>query len=256
MTTPGCYTEMCTYTGPASGAYPGICTNTAGYLANAEISYLNATIGAGASYSSLDDSYSNIYVYDETQLVAYMDDANKQARSQLYQDLNFGGITDWAIDLQGDADELIQACGTVTTTTSPPPICVSSVNTTTCIAGSGDSAHEDLCQFACEYGFCPLPCTCTASGPAVPVPVVPFQEDIFVCPATGLDSSYIDLCAFSCQYGHCPSTYCISSATSVWCDPPLTELGNAQPESSLNENSTCIDLSNGQCSFLLLNDLY
>jgi GH18 family chitinase len=37
MVDAGCTGPMCKYTGPDSGATPGKCTNTAGYLANAEI---------------------------------------------------------------------------------------------------------------------------------------------------------------------------------------------------------------------------
>lgn len=37
METAGCCTEQCTYSGPDSGAYPGQCTNTAGYISNYEI---------------------------------------------------------------------------------------------------------------------------------------------------------------------------------------------------------------------------
>lgn len=71
MTTPGCYTEMCTFTGDAynSGAYPGTCTSTAGYFANAEISYAHET-GANTMYTFDSDSYSDILVFDSTQWVA------------------------------------------------------------------------------------------------------------------------------------------------------------------------------------------
>ncbi|KAL4871172.1 hypothetical protein BDV12DRAFT_164330 [Aspergillus spectabilis] len=37
MTEEGCTGSNCAYTGPSSGAFAGACTNTAGYLANAEI---------------------------------------------------------------------------------------------------------------------------------------------------------------------------------------------------------------------------
>jgi len=91
MTTAGCYTEQCTYTGPASGAFAGPCTGTPGYIANAEIdSILNGngtllTVDGDsfqvteAPFSYLDDSFSNIVVYGPgaTQWVGYMDDDNK-----------------------------------------------------------------------------------------------------------------------------------------------------------------------------------
>ncbi|KAJ9293520.1 CAZyme family GH18 [Paecilomyces variotii] len=113
MTKAGCTGPMCTYTGAASGAYPGPCTQTAGYIANAEINaILNGTgsweDSTGAvhhinSYSSyLDtDSQSNIAVYDSTQWVGYMDDSVKQDRTKLYESLHMAGVIDWAIDLDG-----------------------------------------------------------------------------------------------------------------------------------------------------------
>jgi chitinase len=89
MTEAGCYTEECIYTGPTSGVYPGICTGTSGYLANAEIDYVNST--TASPYSYLDKSYSNILVYGDTQWASYMDNSNKATRMALYQDLSFGG---------------------------------------------------------------------------------------------------------------------------------------------------------------------
>lgn len=113
MTTAGCYTEMCTYTGPSSGAYAGLCTQTAGYISNAEIAAIiagNATVtdGTGNSvgitgtpYTYVDqNSNSNILVYDETQWVGYMDDTIKASRASLYRSYNFLGTADWAVDLQ------------------------------------------------------------------------------------------------------------------------------------------------------------
>ncbi|KAL2814551.1 hypothetical protein BDW59DRAFT_167109 [Aspergillus cavernicola] len=79
MTEPGCYTEMCTYTGPESGAVPGECTQTAGYISDAELAAI---------------------AEEEDDWAAYMDDDVMASRAQLYSQLNFGGIADWAIDLQ------------------------------------------------------------------------------------------------------------------------------------------------------------
>jgi chitinase len=121
MTTPGCYTEECTYTGPSSGAYAGQCTGTPGYISNAEIEAIiagNATLSttngspvgvSGTPYTYLDTgSYSNILVYDDDQWVAYMDDHNKATRAELYASYGFLGTADWALDLQsfnGDSSE-------------------------------------------------------------------------------------------------------------------------------------------------------
>ncbi|OKL56103.1 hypothetical protein UA08_08663 [Talaromyces atroroseus] len=101
MTTPGCYTDMCTYTGPDSGATPGPCTDTAGYLGNGEIADIIAQNSSGM-IQFVDESYSNILVYDEDQWVSYMDDENKEQRGELYSVLAMGGWVDWAIDLQNN----------------------------------------------------------------------------------------------------------------------------------------------------------
>jgi chitinase len=101
MTTPGCYTEMCTYTGPDSGAIAGSCTQTAGYLGGGEI---DAIVSENTSQilQYVDDSFSNILVYDNDQWVSYMDADNKETRTELYQSLNFAGTADWAVDLQSN----------------------------------------------------------------------------------------------------------------------------------------------------------
>lgn len=102
MTTPGCWTEQCTFTGPKSGAMPGKCTNTAGYIADYEIDLI---LKKNPSAKKLWDekSYSNIVVWDETEWVAYMDKENKATRKALYPPLGFLGTADWAVDLQVDA---------------------------------------------------------------------------------------------------------------------------------------------------------
>lgn len=68
MSTPGCYTEQCKFTGPESGARPGRCTGTAGYISNVEI----REIIAGGEFS-VEEFYSqeagDILVYDETEWV-------------------------------------------------------------------------------------------------------------------------------------------------------------------------------------------
>ncbi|KAK1766312.1 killer toxin subunits alpha/beta [Phialemonium atrogriseum] len=102
MTTPGCWTEQCTFTGPESGAYPGPCTNTAGYISDYEIGLI---LKQNPSSQDLFDStsYSNVLVFNNTQWVAYMDDDNKVFREGLYQGIGFLGTADWAVDLQSDS---------------------------------------------------------------------------------------------------------------------------------------------------------
>ncbi|THV51916.1 hypothetical protein BGAL_0095g00320 [Botrytis galanthina] len=99
MTTPGCWTELCTYTGPLSGATPGPCTDTAGYIADYEIGLVSSE-NPTADLLWDEASYSNIMVYNQTQWVAYMNDTNKAVRQLLYKDLSLFGTSDWAVDLQ------------------------------------------------------------------------------------------------------------------------------------------------------------
>jgi chitinase len=99
MVKAGCIGPMCQYTGPKSGATPGRCTKTAGYIANAEINEIIASNdSAEKSFDSGSDS--NILVYNNTQWVAYLDETTKSTRTEYYESLNMGGTTDWAVDLQ------------------------------------------------------------------------------------------------------------------------------------------------------------
>lgn len=97
MTQPGCTGPMCPFAGPESGATPGRCTNTAGYIANAEIQEI---LDAGSGNTWYDaPSGSNMMTYDTNQWVAYMDIDTLVSRTDMYRSLNFGGTTNWAIDL-------------------------------------------------------------------------------------------------------------------------------------------------------------
>lgn len=75
-----------------------------------------------------------------------------------------------------------------------------------CIAGSGEGNYGTLCQFTCEYGYCPLgPCTCNTMGvPADPPAIV----NVNGYPAAGLDCSYEGLCSYACNHGVCPNATC------------------------------------------------
>ncbi|KAJ6025189.1 hypothetical protein N7444_012868 [Penicillium canescens] len=102
MTKEGCTGPMCRYEGPKSGAQPGRCTKTAGYISDAEINeILDEDDTAKTSYDQSSDS--NILVYNSTQWVAYMDDDTRFSRTDYYESLNMGGTTDWAVDLQSFA---------------------------------------------------------------------------------------------------------------------------------------------------------
>lgn len=99
MTDSNCITAECTYTGPDSGAAAGRCTNTAGYISNAEINEIIANSSDSVLSYTDGNSESDILVYDGN-WVAYMSDETKTTRITYYNSLNFAGTTDWAIDLQ------------------------------------------------------------------------------------------------------------------------------------------------------------
>ncbi|KAL4733816.1 hypothetical protein BDV11DRAFT_175333 [Aspergillus similis] len=114
MTTAGCWTEMCTYTGPDSGALPGECTETAGYIANAEIDTIISENPSAEVYWD-QESFSNIMVYNDTEWVSYMNSSNKAIRTILYEIYGFLGVADWAIDLQSEGDGSSSSSSSTTT---------------------------------------------------------------------------------------------------------------------------------------------
>lgn len=187
MTMAGCYTETCTFTGPLSGATPGKCTGTAGYIAQSEFFLIIAA--GGNILSFLDASLSNILVYHDNQWISYIDDSNKAFRTSLYQAYNMGGTSDWAVDLGASLSSFPKVC----------------------IAGTGPGNYADLCAFTCALGFCPSPCTCTAEGSQAALPTATGGLGY---PLPGADDSYIALCEFACNLGHCPSTACSSTPAS------------------------------------------
>jgi chitinase len=96
MTTVGCYTSDCTWDAAGSA---GPCSDTAGYIDNAEINQILADDSSGQQIFSSDDD-SDILVYNETQWVAYMTNTTKSTRTAYYQTFNFAGTSEWAIDLE------------------------------------------------------------------------------------------------------------------------------------------------------------
>jgi len=93
MANPLCTGPTCLFTGDrlVSNARKGRCTQTAGYISNAEIKEIN-----GRTF--MDGSQSMIMV-DGDLWVSYMDDKLKASRTNTYKGLNMGGTIDWAIDL-------------------------------------------------------------------------------------------------------------------------------------------------------------
>ncbi|KAL6700983.1 hypothetical protein J3F84DRAFT_402901 [Trichoderma pleuroticola] len=102
-----CSGPFCTFLGGKSDsrAYEARCTQTAGYISNAEITEI---INNHGNYSIVQtyidgDSASNILMYGNpgaVDWVAYMDGELKADRIEWIKTLRFGGSTDWAIDLE------------------------------------------------------------------------------------------------------------------------------------------------------------
>ncbi|XWX02432.1 hypothetical protein V2A60_010469 [Cordyceps javanica] len=92
-----CVGPMCTYTGKASGATPGQCTKTAGYISNAKIREILANNPTARKLSNGDGA--DILTYNGDQWVSYMGDDTKARRINIYRNMNFLGTSDWAVSL-------------------------------------------------------------------------------------------------------------------------------------------------------------
>jgi hypothetical protein len=99
MASAGCDGPNCQFTGTnrVSNAAKGRCTDTGGYISNAEIDEILKSNRVTKQWKA---AGSNIMVYDKTEWVAYMDEDLKKSRSSFYSSNNFAGTTDWAVDLQ------------------------------------------------------------------------------------------------------------------------------------------------------------
>lgn len=102
-------------------------------------------------------------------------------------------------------------------TEGPFPVCTPSpTSAPVCIAGTGTDNYGGLCSFLCHFGYCPPPCTCTATGPRVPAP-----SGVNVYGA-GINPDDDSLCEWSCSHGYCPPTACTSvpgasGGDGTWC---------------------------------------
>ncbi|OBR02336.1 Chitinase [Colletotrichum higginsianum IMI 349063] len=105
MSEEGCTGPECTFTGTRSqsDAMPGPCTDTSGYISSAEIREIlwNKDLLDASEWHDK-DSDSDIVVYKGTEWVAWMNDDTKKGRIDKYKGLNFGGVSDWAVDLDKD----------------------------------------------------------------------------------------------------------------------------------------------------------
>jgi GH18 family chitinase len=100
MADPSCYGPTCKFTGPESGARPGECTQTAGYIANAEIGEWLADENEKIN-TYYDEKSASIISYSESGTwVAYSNKANRTARLlDWWQNGHFAGTALWALDL-------------------------------------------------------------------------------------------------------------------------------------------------------------
>ncbi|ESZ91880.1 putative alpha-1,3-glucanase/mutanase [Sclerotinia borealis F-4128] len=93
---------------------------------------------------------------------------------------------------------------TTTSTTSSAPS-----GTAFCVAGTAPGNYIGLCNFCCQYNYCPPgPCTCTSYA-NTPIPAPPASSPSGK-PLYGEDDSYLGLCNFACGHGYCPGTACAS----------------------------------------------
>lgn len=134
----GCTGPMCTYTGPDSGATPGRCTQTAGYLAQAEIDEILQNDKSATTFYD-NDSESDIMVYNDTQWVAYMSNNTRIARTATYLGWNFLGTVDWAIDLAAFSESEIDE-------TEPLPDCNNARNYNSMDDILNDHSIPDSCM--------------------------------------------------------------------------------------------------------------
>lgn len=94
----GCTGSLYRYIGVESGAKPGQCTQTAGYISNAEIQEILKKSKGARTFK--DESGSKILIYDDLERVAYMGEENKTSCSNRWKSFNFLDLTDQAVDLQ------------------------------------------------------------------------------------------------------------------------------------------------------------
>ncbi|KAK9855849.1 hypothetical protein MYU51_001467 [Penicillium brevicompactum] len=98
-----CDGPLCKFTGSrlSSNAEKADCTDTAGYISNAEINQLLKHNSSRVNKHYVDThSNSNIMIYDDTNWVAYMSPEIRASRTKMYESLGMGGTVNWATDLE------------------------------------------------------------------------------------------------------------------------------------------------------------
>ncbi|KAL2860831.1 uncharacterized protein BJX67DRAFT_386278 [Aspergillus lucknowensis] len=106
MSEAGCTGPDCFFEGDRlnSPAAKGVCTDTGGYISNAEISQIEI-LGDNVQTWHDEGSDSDIMVYNDTEWVAYMNQTTKLSRRIHWRAYNFAGTIDWAVDLQSYTDD-------------------------------------------------------------------------------------------------------------------------------------------------------
>lgn len=94
MADPSCDGPSCLFTGDGTTSYTrkGRCTQTGGYLANAELNEIGGR-------TRTDTDSDSLIMVDGDLSVSYMDDDLKASRTQLYQRYEMGRTIDWAVYL-------------------------------------------------------------------------------------------------------------------------------------------------------------
>ncbi|KAH8692466.1 glycoside hydrolase family 18 protein [Phaeosphaeriaceae sp. PMI808] len=228
MAQDGCWSAMCEFTGSrsASDAAPGRCTNTSGYLAQAEI---NEMIQHKGVRKLFDPSSSTDVIIYNGDYISYLDEESKASRRVRWKNFNFAGTIDWAVDLQSFSDE------------DRNHIPDRSKSGKGCVSGEDNTLNtHDLCEFSCRYGFCPeTVCTCTEQGDLHELPEVKFNGEIEAWVPSDVDINR--LCKFTCKYGHCPDNVCVPPVIDEEIDQNNTPVSSGAPtKRSIYEGSCTI----------------
>jgi GH18 family chitinase/LysM repeat protein len=135
---PSCYTPDCLFTGPNSGATPGECTQTPGYIGFGELQQIidNGTVRM-QYYDEV--SGSDILLYNTADWAAYTNVTTTLLdRYTLAQSMNLLGTGEWAVDLRGDVEdtdeEIVIYSATFNVTMLPCPTSIDSFSDAAAIA--------------------------------------------------------------------------------------------------------------------------
>lgn len=107
MTKAGCTGPECTFTGPKSGAWPGQCTDTRGYISNWEIRQLIAKADNGESglkVKQIDSKEGDVVIFNDKQWVSWLNNNNFLERLFKFNNEKWVGTVEWAADLNWNSN--------------------------------------------------------------------------------------------------------------------------------------------------------